>query len=91
MSTASDAHLDFELAPEQKELIEEAAARLGKSTTDFAVSTLVREARNVVEENSVTHLTVRDRDLFITLFDDANAEPNEALKAAAKQYEQDID
>jgi len=79
------------LAPEQKELIEKAAARLGKSTIDFAISTLVREARNVIGENSVTHLTDRDRDLFIALLDDSNAEPNAALKAAAKQYEQEID
>jgi uncharacterized protein (DUF1778 family) len=55
------------------------------------VSTLVREARNVIQEDSVTHLTDRDRDLFIALLDDAEAEPNEALKAAAKQYEQEVD
>jgi uncharacterized protein (DUF1778 family) len=91
MSTASDARLDFELAPEQKELIEEAAARLGKSTSEFAVSTLLREARNVIGENSVTHLTDRDRDLFIAMLDNADAEPNEALKAAAKQHGQEID
>jgi uncharacterized protein (DUF1778 family) len=91
MSAASELRLNVELAPEQKELIDEAAARLGKSTSDFAVSTLVREARHVIQEDSVTHLTDRDRDLFIALLDDADAEPNEALKAAAKQYEQEID
>jgi hypothetical protein len=36
-------------------------------------------------------LTDRDRDLFIALLDDADAEPNEALRAATKQYEQEID
>jgi uncharacterized protein (DUF1778 family) len=89
--SATDARLDVQLAPEQKELIEQAAARLGKSTSDFAISTLVREARNVIQEDSVTHLTDRDRDLFIALLDDADAEPNEALRAATKQYEQEID
>jgi uncharacterized protein (DUF1778 family) len=89
MSTTSGARLDVQLAAEQKELIEEAAARLGKSTSDFAVSTLVREARHVIQEDSVTQLTDRDRDLFIALLD-ADAQPNEALRAAARQYEQEI-
>jgi uncharacterized protein (DUF1778 family) len=79
------------LAPEQKELIEQAAARLGKSTSDFALSTLVREARHVIQEDPSTHLADRDRDSFIALFDDPDAGPNESLTAAAKQYEQEID
>jgi hypothetical protein len=29
--------------------------------------------------------------VFLALLDDAEAEPNEALKAAAKQYEQEVD
>jgi uncharacterized protein (DUF1778 family) len=90
MSATSYVRLNVQLAPEQKELIEEAAARLGKSASDFAVSTLVREARHVIQEDSVTHLTDRDRDLFIGLLD-ADAEPNESLKAAARQYEQEVD
>jgi uncharacterized protein (DUF1778 family) len=91
MSATSDVRLNVQLAPEQKELIEEAAARLGKSTSDFAVSTLVREARHVIHEDSVTHLTDRDRDLFIALLDDTGAEPTEALRAATTQFEQEID
>jgi uncharacterized protein (DUF1778 family) len=92
MSTTSksDARLNFRLASELKELIDEAATRLGQSTSDFAVSTLVRAARSVIQEEAVTRLTNRDRDLFIALLDDADAAPNEALKGAARRHEQEI-
>jgi uncharacterized protein (DUF1778 family) len=92
MSTSSknDARLNFRLASELKQVIDDAATRLGQSTSDFAVSTLVRAARSVIQDETVTRLTNRDRDLFIALLDDADAVPNEALKAAAKRFEQQI-
>jgi len=49
MSTAgSDARLNFRLSSELKETIEQAAAELGQSVSDFAVSTLVQSARKVL-------------------------------------------
>ena len=83
---ARNARLNFRLPTDLKEVIEEAAATLGQSVRDFAVSTLVRQARTVLEQRNVTVLGDRDRDRFIALLDDAEARPNPALLKAAKRY-----
>jgi len=87
---ARDARLNFRLPADLKEVIEEAAATLGQSVSDFAVSTLVRQARTVIEQRNVTVLGDRDRDRFITLLDDAEARPNPALLKAAKRYKKHL-
>ena len=58
----------------------------GQSVSDFAVSTLVRAAREVIREQNATQLSNRDRDRFLALLDDADARPNKALKTAAGKY-----
>ncbi len=75
---ARDARLNFRLPTDLKEVIEEAAATLGQSVSDFAVSTLVRQARTVIEQRNVTVL------------DDAEARPNPALLKAAKRYKKQL-
>jgi uncharacterized protein (DUF1778 family) len=89
MATGSehDARLNFRLPAELKETIEEAAAQLGQTVSDFAISTLVTTARQVLQEHQVTRLSQRDRDAFMALLDDAAPQPNNALRAAAKRYE----
>ena len=87
---ARDARLNFRLPTDLKEVIEEAAATLGQSVSDFAVSTLVRQARTVIEQRNVTVLSNRDRDRFIALLDDAEARPNPALLKAAKRYKKQL-
>jgi uncharacterized protein (DUF1778 family) len=82
----NDARLNFRLPAELKETIEEAAACLGQSVSDFAVSTLAQTARNVIEQHQVTRLSNRDRETFMALLDDADAQPNRALRSAAKRY-----
>ena len=82
----NDARLNFRLPAELKQTIEEAAARLGQSVSDFAVSTLVRSARDVIEQENVTCLSNRDRDVFISLLDKKNIRPNKALAAATGKY-----
>ena len=81
-----DARLNFRLSAELKQTIEEAAARMGRTVSDFAVSTLVETARNVIEQENITRLSKRDRDIFLAALDDKNARPNRALAAAAKKY-----
>jgi len=76
--------MDFRLERGHKALIEKAAAYSGESLTGFAVSTLVREARRVVQEHESVTLTARDRDRFLSLLDDPPA-PNEALRRAAER------
>lgn len=85
-SSASDARLNFRLPTGLKSVIEEAAASLGQTVSDFAVSTLVQAAQRVIREQSVTELSARDRDIVIALLDDADAKPNKALKKAAAEY-----
>jgi uncharacterized protein (DUF1778 family) len=85
-AASNDARLNFRLPTELKQTIEEAAARTGQSISDFAVSTLVRTARDVIEQESVTRLSNRDRDVFVSLLDDKKVQPNEALTAAARKY-----
>jgi uncharacterized protein (DUF1778 family) len=88
MATGSehDARLNFRLPAELKETIEEAAAQLGQTVSDFAISTLVTTARQVLQEHQVTRLSQRDRNAFVALLDEADSRPNDALRAAAKRY-----
>lgn len=91
MSTVkNDARLNFRLPVDLKATIEKAAAQLGQSVSDFAVSTLVRSAREVISEHDVTELSNRDRDVFVTILDDADARPNEALVSAAERYKKEL-
>ncbi len=84
----NDARLNFRLSSELKQTIQQAAAHLGQSVNDFAVSTLVETARRVIEQHHVTQLSNRDRDRFISLLDDASAEPNRALVDAVEKYQE---
>jgi uncharacterized protein (DUF1778 family) len=82
----TNARLNLRLQPDLKQVIEQAAAVTGQTISDFAISTLVQAARQVVEQRDVTELTTRDRDRFLALLDDTNRNPNKALKAAAARY-----
>jgi uncharacterized protein (DUF1778 family) len=85
MAVTLEARLDVRLSKQLKELIQEAAELTGQSLTDFAVSTLTETARRIVQQNSMTVLSNRDRDVFLTLLD-ADDPPNEALRKAAKRF-----
>lgn len=88
MSTTAkrEARLSVRLPVDLKRVIEEAAAQTGRSVSDFAVATLVETARSVLQQQSVTELTNRDRDRFMALLDDVDARPNKALTDAARKY-----
>jgi uncharacterized protein (DUF1778 family) len=81
----NDARLDFRLNREQKSLIDRAACLAGQSVTDFATATLIEKAKGVIQEHEVRVLSNRDRDIFLALLD-SDAEPNAALKQAAKRF-----
>ena len=82
----NDARLNFRVTGELKKTIEQAAAELGQTVSEFAISTLVREAREVLQQSHQTRLSNRDRDRFLKALNDVDAKPNEALKSAAKRY-----
>ncbi len=86
----NDARLDFRLPSELKQAIEEAATHLGQSVSDFAVSTLVQAARTVIERQSVTRLSRKDRDAFLAILNDTDAKPNRALVEAARRYKKKL-
>lgn len=82
----NDARLNVRLSSELKQTIEAAAAALGQTVSEFAISTVVREARQVLHEAQITRLSNRERDRFLSALDSADAVPNAALKAAARRY-----
>lgn len=84
------ARLHVRLSAPLKALIEQAAAQMGQSITDFATSTLVSSARRILEQQTVTELNNRDRDVFTAMLDDVEAGPNKALKDAAKRYKKSL-
>lgn len=80
-----DARLDFRLQSEHKRLIEQAAVASGQTLSEFALSSLIDAARETVDQATTTQLNRRDREAFLALIS-ADAEPNEALQAAADRY-----
>lgn len=90
MSAKNDARLNVRLPAGLKRTIEDAAALLGQTVNDFAVSTLVHTARQVVRDQRVTVLTQRDWELFTAIIDDTSAKPNKAMLAAAKRYKRRV-
>ena len=86
MTTNNDSWIDLRLPSNLKRTIEEAAAALGQTVTEFTISTVIREARQVLQDAQVTQLSNRDRDAFLTALDACDAKPNKALKNAARRY-----
>lgn len=73
-TTNSDARINFRLNSDLKKTIEDAAAEMGQSISDFAISTLVQAARKVLQDQHVTRLSERDRQVFAALLDDSPTE-----------------
>jgi uncharacterized protein (DUF1778 family) len=90
MEIGTETTLDLRLPSSVKEAVVQAAAHLGQSVDEFAVSALAHTAREVIEHRGVTVLTARDWERFVALLDEP-AEPNEALKAAAQRYKQQVE
>ena len=86
----SDARLSARLAAELKKTIEEAAAQMGQTVSDFAVSTLAQTARKILLDQRVTRLSERDRPLFMEILDDQSTKPNQALVKAVRRYRKQV-
>lgn len=86
-ASPSDARINIRIRSELKQIIEAAAGTLGLTVSEFVVSTVVREARQVLRQAQVTRLSNRDRDRFLEALDAIDTKPNAALKAAARRYE----
>ena len=82
----SDARINVRLSSDLKQLVEQAAITRGKTLSDFIISTLVREARQVIFDAQVTRLSNRDRDIFLAAIDSSDSKPNAAITTAARLF-----
>ncbi|MCY2925957.1 MAG: DUF1778 domain-containing protein [Planctomycetota bacterium] len=90
MTVAShNARLDVRLAPQQKDLIEQAAELSAQSLSGFVVSVLVDQARKVVDRHTTIRLSNRDRDRFLALLDNPPP-PAPALRKAARRHRETL-
>ena len=85
MAATLNARLDVRLPNQLKDIIQQAAELNGQSVSDFVVSTLSETARRIVQRETLTVLSDRDREVFLKLLD-ADAKPNAALRQAARWY-----
>lgn len=90
MPTTNDARINFRLSSDLKKTIEDAAAEMGQSVSDFAISTLVQMARRILHDQQITRVSERDRQLFVAMLDDESSKPNDALVKAAKRYKKQV-
>ena len=86
----NDVSLDVHLPSGLKAVVEQAATHLGQTVSEFAAAALVRTAYDVIQQHERTQLSNRDRDVFLALLEDADAEPNDALQAAADHYKRQM-
>lgn len=77
--------LEARLSPEQKELLERAAALEGRSLTDFVVGSAQSAAMATIQRHETITLTARDSLAFAAALMQPPA-PNERLRAAARRH-----
>jgi len=84
-TSSRTARLEARVTPEQKALIERAAAYEGRSVSDFLVQRAQDAARAVIEEREVVRLSPSQSKAFVEAMLRSPA-PNDALRQAAKEY-----
>ena len=85
MATPKEARIEARVSPKQKRLFERAAEIEGVTLTDFAIASMQRAAARVVEGYSTIELSERNQRAFVEALLNP-AEPNQALREAAKAY-----
>lgn len=79
------ARIETRVSVEQKELIERAAAYLGRSVSEFVLGNVEQAAKAVIEEHEKLKLDrQQSRMLVETLLSPAS--PNKTLRAAVRQH-----
>jgi len=84
-STARSRRLELRLAPDEKEIIDRAAALSGSNTTDFVRSTMLATSREAIRAHEVIGLTAEGSRIFVEALMDP-PEPNEHLRGLAKGF-----
>lgn len=89
-STTKSARLETRVSPEQKELIERAAAYAGRSVSDFVVAHVEFAAKQDVEEYERLHLNQKQsRTLVEALL--SPKRPNRKLRTAAARHRSQVE
>jgi len=69
----------------EKEIIDRAAALIGRNTTDFARSTTLAASREAIRTHQVITLTAEGSRVFVEALINP-PEPNEHLRALAEEF-----
>ena len=88
-ATARSRRLDLRVAPDEKELIDRAAALTGSNTTDFIRSTTLAAARDAIRMHEVIKLTAEGSRVFVEALVNP-PEPNEQLRALVLEFRDSI-
>jgi uncharacterized protein (DUF1778 family) len=89
-SSSKSARLETRVSPEQKELIERAAAYSGRSVSDFVVANVEVAAKKVVDEYERLHLNQeQSRTLVDALL--APKRPNKKLRCAMENHRKRVE
>ncbi len=83
-STARTSRLELRVAPDEKAIIERAAALSGSNTTDFVRSTMLTAAKEAIRTHEVTKLMAEGSRVFVEALINS-PEPNEHLRALARE------
>jgi uncharacterized protein (DUF1778 family) len=89
-SSSKSARIETRVSPEQKELIERAAAYTGRTLSEFVVSQVEVAAKKVVDEYERIQLNqVQSKALVEALL--SPKKPNKKLKLAMEEYRQRVE
>lgn len=81
---AKSARVDVRMSEDHKELLDQAAAATGQPLSAFMISTLLREARHVLEEERTTKLSRRDFHRLLQIIDSDEPPPRPLVLAARR-------
>jgi len=83
--TSRSARLEARITLEQKDLLNRAAALLGRSLTEFVVTSAYETATRTIREHEAMLLSERDRKVFVSALLNPPA-PGARLRKAARRY-----
>ena len=88
-ASAKDARLDIRMTPDQKGLIERAAAVSGLSITGFVMSCVEKGTRRALRDYEEMTLTKRESEAFVQALIEPPM-PSRRLSEAARRYREDL-
>lgn len=87
--TTKDARLDIRITPDQKDLVERAAAVSGLSMTNFVARCIEKAAKRTLQDYEEMTLTKRDSEAFVQALIKPFT-PSRRLSRAAGRYKEDL-